>query len=105
MMKGIYGENAYLWATLPPDIPPNFAEQVNNAFDAWVAQDERDAYRAGDLLGGEHFTQTVWKASRLMGCAFSTIRCTNDVQQEWWFYCDFDPAGNVIGEYAGNVSL
>jgi len=102
---GPYGENAYLWWTVPADTRPDFVQRVNSAFDAWVSQKERDAYRNGDLLGGGHFTQMVWKASRRMGCAFSTIQCTNNPDQEWWFYCDFDPAGNVIGDYERNVSL
>ena len=84
---------------------PDFTAQARGAFDAWVAQDEVDAYLAGDLLGGGHFTQTVWKASRRIGCAFSTVRCQNNPNEEWWFYCDFDPAGNYIGEYDENVTV
>jgi len=101
--KGDYGENAYMWWTNPPEIRPDFLQQVRDAFDAWVSQEERDAYRRGDLLAGAHFTQTVWKSSRRMGCAFSTIRCTNNENQEWWFYCDFDPPGNYEDEYEENV--
>ncbi|KAK4450778.1 CAP domain-containing protein [Podospora aff. communis PSN243] len=102
--SGIYGENAYAFRFGVPETKPDFPAQVRSAFDAWVAEDERTAYLAGDLFGGGHFTQTVWKSSRLMGCAFSTVRCKNTKDQEWWFYCDFDPAGNVIGDYERNVS-
>ncbi|KAK0643396.1 CAP domain-containing protein [Cercophora newfieldiana] len=102
--EGIYGENAYLFWSRIPEAKPDFLGEVRSAFDEWASEKEIKAYRDGDLLGGGHFTQTVWKASRLMGCAFSTIRCTNTARQEWWFYCDFDPAGNVIGDYERNVS-
>jgi len=102
--EGIYGENAYAFWVNPPDRKLDFLDQTRKAFDAWAADHERLAYLDGRLLDGGHFTQTVWKASRFMGCAFSTVRCANNVNQEWWFYCDFDPAGNVIGDYERNVS-
>ncbi|KAK0627539.1 CAP domain-containing protein, partial [Immersiella caudata] len=102
--SGVYGEKAYAFWFGVPETKPDFPAQARSAFDAWVAEDERQAYLAGDLLGGRTLYADCWKASRLMGCAFSTIRCKNTRNQEWWFYCDIDPAGNVIEEYEGNVS-
>lgn len=98
---GPYGENAYLWWSTPPDSSPNFTERTRDAFASWASETEINAYRAGDLYGGGHFTQTVWKASRRMGCAFSTIRCENNPEEEWWLYCDFEPRGNVYGSAIG----
>ncbi|KAK1836528.1 CAP domain-containing protein [Podospora conica] len=102
---GDYGENAYTWWTIPPTSKPDFGFQLDNAFDEWMSPEEIAAYRNGDLLGGAHFTQMVWKASKRVGCAFSTDRCKNNDEQEWWFYCDYDPPGNVLTLFEENVQL
>ncbi|KAK3502914.1 CAP domain-containing protein [Neurospora crassa] len=102
---GPYGENAYWWWTIPATSTPNFATTVTNAFKSWTSQAEISAYQQGDLLGGGHFTQTVWKASTQIGCAFSTNRCVQNPNQDWWFYCEFSPRGNLVGAYPGNVTV
>ncbi|EGO59326.1 hypothetical protein NEUTE1DRAFT_121156 [Neurospora tetrasperma FGSC 2508] len=102
---GPYGENAYWWWTIPATSTPNFATTVTNAFKSWTSQAEISAYQQGDLLGGGHFTQTVWKASTRIGCAFSTNRCVQNPNQDWWFYCEFSPRGNLVGAYPGNVTV
>ncbi|KAK5657816.1 hypothetical protein OQA88_2889 [Cercophora sp. LCS_1] len=101
--SGPYGENAYLWYTIPFNRTADFPAQINSAFDAWISPQEIRAYLARDYYGGGHFTQTVWKASTHIGCAFSTIQCLNNLNKEWWFYCDFEPAGNILGLYPQNV--
>jgi hypothetical protein len=78
---------------------------VHKAFDFWASTSEINAYKAGNLAGAYHFTQTVWKASKRIGCAFSTNRCTSNPNQEWWFYCEFDPKGNITPYYPGNVTV
>lgn len=100
-----YGENAYWWWTVPATSTPNFATTVTRAFSSWTSQTEITAYQNGDLLGGGHFTQTVWKASTRIGCAFSTNRCVQNPNQDWWFYCEFWPRGNLVGAYPGNVTV
>ncbi|KAK3318958.1 CAP domain-containing protein [Apodospora peruviana] len=101
---GIYGENAYwMWFT-PATTVPNFTTYTNKAFDAWVSAAEITAYKNGGLLSGRHFTQTVWKASKRIGCAWSTHRCMQNTNQEWFFTCNFDPRGNVKPYYASNVT-
>ncbi|KAJ4404221.1 hypothetical protein N0V85_004934, partial [Neurospora sp. IMI 360204] len=100
-----YGENAYWWWTVPATSTPNFATTVTRAFSSWTSQTEITAYQNGDLLGGGHFTQTVWKASTKIGCAFSTNRCVQNPNQDWWFYCEFWPRGNLVGAYPGNVTV
>ncbi|VBB84282.1 Putative protein of unknown function [Podospora comata] len=102
---GPYGENAYWSWYYPPTHQPDFTAEIGWAFEAWNSQEEIDAYVAGDLLGGAHFTQTVWKATERVGCAFSGGRCVGNPDQEWWFYCDFWPRGNVRGWYGGNVTV
>ncbi|KAK4201014.1 CAP domain-containing protein [Triangularia verruculosa] len=102
---GPYGENAYWTWYYPPTYTPDFNAEIGYAFEAWNSQEEIDAYLAGDLMGGSHFTQTVWKATERIGCAFSSGRCTGNPEQEWWFYCDFWPRGNLRGSYVGNVTV
>ncbi|KAH7630494.1 CAP domain-containing protein [Sordaria sp. MPI-SDFR-AT-0083] len=102
---GPYGENAYWWWTIPTTFTPNFSSTVTKAFASWTSQTEITAYKNNDLLGGGHFTQTVWKASTRIGCAFSTNRCVQNPNQDWWFYCEFWPRGNLIGAYPGNVTV
>ncbi|KAK4188291.1 CAP domain-containing protein [Podospora australis] len=102
---GPYGENIY-WSWFdPPTFEPDFAEEARFAFEVWTSQEEVEAYQSGDLQGGSHFTQTVWKATTKIGCAFSTERCVDHPDQEWWFYCTFYPRGNLVGAYAGNVTV
>ena len=45
-----------------------------------------------------HFTQLVWKGTTEVGCG--TSQCGGN--QIW--VCNYDPAGNVEGEYESNVS-
>lgn len=47
-----------------------------------------------------HFTQVVWKSTTKLGCAYKDCRSNN-----WGLYviCEYDPAGNMIGEVSENV--
>ncbi|KAK4161074.1 CAP domain-containing protein [Cladorrhinum sp. PSN259] len=104
---GPYGENAYWTYYWPPETQPNFNVEIESAFQNWNSQEEVNAYLAGPehYLAAAHFTQTVWKATRRIGCAFSARQCVQNPDQEWWFYCDFWPRGNYKGWYAGNVTV
>jgi uncharacterized protein YkwD len=44
-----------------------------------------------------HFTQLVWRATTAVGCGRSSCN-GNDI-----WVCEYDPAGNVDGEYDANV--
>ncbi|CDO93498.1 unnamed protein product [Kluyveromyces dobzhanskii CBS 2104] len=46
-----------------------------------------------------HFTQLVWKNSSSLGCAF--VRCAQYYGQ--YTVCEYDPPGNVIGQFEQNV--
>ncbi len=62
--------------------------------------DEEKLYRfpnGGFSMKTGHFTQLVWRATTHVGCGHS--QCNgNDI-----YVCEYDPAGNVEGEYADNV--
>ncbi|KAF2204379.1 PR-1-like protein, partial [Delitschia confertaspora ATCC 74209] len=56
-----------------------------------------------------HFTQMVWKSTKSIGCA--SVDCSgrmvdengNPIQYSKYTVCDYDPAGNVVGQYAENI--
>ncbi|KAF9108273.1 hypothetical protein BGX29_002003 [Mortierella sp. GBA35] len=77
---GKYGENiAYGYKDFPTMIK------------AWY--DEVSKYNfqlSGRIKGTGHFTQVVWKSTKMIGCAKRV--CPN-----WTIYiCDYDPPGNII---------
>lgn len=49
----------------------------------------------GDWSTCGHYTQIIWKQTRKVGCA--VVTCTNG---DIIIVCNYDPAGNVIGEKA-----
>lgn len=65
----------------------------------WAAEEEHyDFRRPGFSMRTGHFTQVVWKDSLAVGCA----RVTCGRQDTW--VCNYDPAGNVEGDFAINVA-
>jgi pathogenesis-related protein 1 len=79
-----YGENLYA-------ISGGAASPARVAA-AWVQEargyDIRTNACAGDC---GHYTQTVWRLTRLVGCGVAT-----DAEREVWV-CDYDPPGNFVG--------
>jgi pathogenesis-related protein 1 len=68
------------------------------AVDIWY--EERDHYKYGPNEGSSatgHFTQVVWRDSRLLGCGTATC----EGKRLW--VCNYDPPGNVKGEYQDEV--
>ena len=51
----------------------------------------------GFSMNTGHFTQVVWRDSRSIGCGKATCRGM-DI-----YVCNYDPPGNVEGEYRSNV--
>jgi hypothetical protein len=51
-------------------------------------------------LDSLHFTQVVWKSTAEIGCGYRT-----DCGGDWPYVsvCQYNPAGNVVGEFADNV--
>lgn len=59
----------------------------------------------GSQAGTGHFTQVVWKSTTRVGCA---VQNCEPLEPEGWnpanfFVCEYYPAGNYPGGYAGNV--
>jgi uncharacterized protein YkwD len=69
------------------------------AVDIWYAEKKNyDFAHGGFSMSAGHFTQLVWKGSRHLGCGTSTCK---DVRI---WVCNYDPPGNVEGEFAANVA-
>ena len=65
----------------------------------WAAEEEHYDFRnpAFSMRSG-HFTQVVWKDTMAVGCA--QVTCG---RLDTWV-CNYDPAGNVEGDFALNVA-
>ncbi|KAI0246448.1 PR-1-like protein [Lactifluus subvellereus] len=54
-----------------------------------------------------HFTQVVWKSTTQVGCA---VQSCNDIMGSGsglanFYVCEYNPQGNVIGEFGKNVQV
>lgn len=66
--------------------------------DMWYAEVEKyDFKKGGFSMQTGHFTQLVWKESTRLGCGVSACKGL----RIW--VCNYDPPGNVQGEYHQNV--
>ena len=77
----------------------NAAAAASSSVGLWYAEDAQ--YNYNDPVfseGSGHFTQLVWKASMQIG--FGAALTSNG---EWLVVAEFDPPGNVEGQFAGNV--
>ena len=65
----------------------------------WYAEDAQYSY-SDPVFSAEtgHFTQLVWKASTQIGFGASLSS-----SGEWIVVAEFDPPGNVQGQFADNV--
>jgi uncharacterized protein YkwD len=82
----------------------NLAAGTDGALDAdgvvgmWYGEISKyDFRRGGFSMETGHFTQVVWRGTTKIGCG--TSRCNG---MTIWV-CNYDPAGNVEGEYKDNV--
>lgn len=69
-----------------------------SSVEAWYEEGETYDYSAANEYN--HFTQLVWKDTTKVGCAYKDCSSNN-----WGLYvvCEYDPAGNVIGQEKANV--
>lgn len=69
------------------------------AVDMWVRERSQYDFSRGQFsMEAGHFTQVVWKSTQRLGCASATCG-PNTV-----WVCNYDPAGNMEGEFQRNVS-
>ena len=69
------------------------------AVDDWAGEEGQYNYekrKFSDKSG--HFTQLVWKNTTSVGCGAADCDALG-----WYMICEYYPAGNVIGEFGGNV--
>ncbi|KAG0145728.1 hypothetical protein CROQUDRAFT_63549 [Cronartium quercuum f. sp. fusiforme G11] len=101
-----------IWAHTPNDVyGENIAAgqtSIEQVLTNWVyGPQERDEYSPSNPID-THFTQVVWKHSVRLGCAQKTcieVQGTGLPQSpvDFWV-CEYDPPGNVVGEYTLNVN-
>lgn len=71
----------------------------DGAVEMWFREKSNyDFRRGGFSMTAGHFTQLVWKGSRRLGCGTATCN-----QMQLWV-CNYDPAGNMEGEFQSNVA-
>lgn len=88
--RGRHGEN--LAAGSAGSLSPRDVEEM------WYREAASYRFASGGFsMNTGHFTQLVWVASEHIGCGVAT--CAGlDV-----WVCNYDPPGNVEGQYRGNV--
>ncbi|KAG0076434.1 hypothetical protein BGZ90_008710, partial [Linnemannia elongata] len=76
-------------------------KDFKTGIDAWYNEVSKYNYGSGGFSSATgHFTQVVWKGSKRVGCAKRFCPGSN-----WTIYiCNYDPPGNVQGQYQENVS-
>jgi uncharacterized protein YkwD len=75
---------------------------IEDSIDGWY--DEISDYDFGNPGFGEgtgHFTQVVWKGSSHVGCAW--VSCNTKDTPGMYLVCEYENAGNVIGQFDSNV--
>jgi len=74
---------------------------ISSAITMWT--DESSSYTPDNPGNSLHFTQVVWKATTQLGCASATCAATDG--SSTLYVCQYDPQGNVDGEYSQNVQV
>jgi pathogenesis-related protein 1 len=88
--NGSYGEN--LAAGTAGMLDPEAVTKM------WYDEGASYNFRSGGFsMTTGHFTQVVWRGTTSIGCGHTTCN-GNDI-----WVCNYDPAGNVEGEYKDNV--
>ena len=94
-----HSENTYKGSKLGENIYLGKKDEFicGNAIDSWYLEKENYSKNSKNYELAEHFTQVVWKDTKLLGCGLS---CNDD---NCFVVCNYYPAGNVLNEYDENV--
>jgi hypothetical protein len=95
---GPYGENIY-WIS---SSSLNFTQASQWAVEAWMSEEPQ--YSPSYPYNALHYTALVWKNSKRIGCAWTSTTCPASENGGFYFFCEFDPMGNILGEFPQNVS-
>ncbi|KAK1071202.1 hypothetical protein LTR74_003583 [Friedmanniomyces endolithicus] len=93
--NGQYGENLAEGYTSPVF-----------AIDSWAGEEQNYNYGKAQFSESTgHYTQLVWKNTTAVGCG--AVLCntggSNGIQG-WYLVCEYSPRGNVVGQFAQEVS-
>eukprot|EP00963_Diacronema_lutheri_P011622 scaffold1420_cov375-Pavlova_lutheri.AAC.13 len=69
----------------------------DRAVELWYDSGRNYDYNSNSMGRSGHFTQVVWKSSERVGCGMAQCSFGNLV------VCQYEPSGNVRGQYAANV--
>lgn len=91
--RGSYGENL-AWASY--DLEPAGVVKL------WYDEEPLYDYtNPGFSSATGHFTQVVWKGTAEIGCGHADNCTANGMNHVW--VCQYNPPGNVIGQFGDNV--
>jgi uncharacterized protein YkwD len=69
-----------------------------HAVEMWAEEEKEYSFKKGGFsMKTGHFTQVVWKDTKSVGCGSTQCKGLTI------WVCQYDPPGNVEGEYARNV--
>ncbi|CAG7677361.1 unnamed protein product [Allacma fusca] len=87
-----YGENIF-HAHVKQNIPPK------RCVKSWYKEEQKyDWDNIGHQKGTGHFTQLIWKGSRILGVGYAT-----SLNGGTFLVCNYDPPGNTEDNFAANV--
>ncbi|XP_077988363.1 Golgi-associated plant pathogenesis-related protein 1-like [Glandiceps talaboti] len=96
--NGKYGENIY-YAMNSRGLGTLTGQSV---VQSWYDEIKNYNFKRGGFSSGTgHFTQVVWKGSKELGLGFAPSR---NRANTWYVVANYNPAGNVQGQYDQNVS-
>jgi hypothetical protein len=67
--------------------------------DAWGNEKKDYDYANNSCQSGAvcgHYTQVVWRSTKLVGCGVASCSAGNSKAQVW--VCQYSPPGNYVGE-------
>ncbi|KYK60953.1 hypothetical protein DCS_02093 [Drechmeria coniospora] len=112
---GGYGQNLASWGST--ENIDNDATKIRTAASAvtnqWYNKElplyhyyqAEDPTNEPDFFQWGHFTQMVWKKTTKVGCASVLCRAGTVLSYPAWYtVCNYDPQGNMAGEFVQNVS-